>query len=63
MQVCIDRIVLIEDVKELIDIYVQEKQHEYDYWRCFRLQELGMLTGEITVYYMGIMLCNMIMYI
>lgn len=64
---------LIEDVKELIDIYAQDKKHEYDYTRCFRLQELGMMTGGITVYCgesrvdkfyltdMGRRLCNMIM--
>ena len=40
----------IEDVKELIDIFVQGKNHKYDYARCFRLQALGMLTGGITVY-------------
>lgn len=35
----------IEDVKELIDIFEQGKNHKYDYARCFRLQALGMLTG------------------
>lgn len=40
----------IEDVKELIDIFEQGKNHKYDYARCFRLQALGMLTGGITVY-------------
>lgn len=63
---------LIEDVKELIDIFEQGKNHKYDYARCFRLQALGMLTGGITVYCgesqvdkfyltdMGKGLCNMI---
>ena len=41
---------LIEDVKELIDIFEQGKNHEYDYARCFRLQALGLLTGGITLY-------------
>lgn len=62
----------IEDVKELIDIFEQGKNHKYDYARCFRLQALGMLTGGITVYCgesrvdkfyltdMGKGLCNMI---
>lgn len=35
----------MEDVKELIDIFEQGKNHKYDYARCFRLQALGMLTG------------------
>lgn len=64
---------LIEDVKELIDIFEQGKNHKYDYARCFRLQALGMLTGGITAYcgesrvdkfYLTDMskgLCNMIM--
>lgn len=64
---------LIEDVKELIDIFEHGKNHEYDYARCFRLQALGMLTGRITVYCgelrvdkfyltdMRIGLCNVIM--
>ena len=64
---------LIEDVKELIDIFEQGKNHKYDYARCFRLQALGMLTGGITAYCgesrvdkfyltdMGKGLCNMIM--
>ena len=62
----------MEDVKELIDIFEQGKNHKYDYARCFRLQALGMLTGGITVYCgesrvdkfyltdMGKGLCNMI---
>ena len=41
---------LIEDIKELIDIFEQGKNHKYDYARCFRLKALGMLTGGITVY-------------
>ena len=64
---------LIEDVKELIDIFEQGKNHKYDYARGFRLQALGMLTGGITAYCgesrvdkfyltdMGKGLCNMIM--
>ena len=40
----------MEDVKELIDIFEQGKNHKYDYARCFRLQALGMLTVERTVY-------------
>ena len=39
-----------EDGNELIDIFEQGKNHEYDYARCFRLQALGLLTGGITLY-------------
>ena len=41
---------LIEDVKELIDIFEQGKNHKYNYARCFRLQVLELLTGGITLY-------------